>query len=274
MYQQVVALGELSVTKPAYELFFGPGRPADTCSRTNSGGPRPGAHRRPIRGWSGARGRPAEQRRRRLATVLTTRVQQERVRVAALMHDRLPYFVLVQRHGHQLVLLLLVEQRNGRSRSRRSGVRRRRRRRRRRGRRGLLLRFVLGHVHARRRLLLLLLLKRLQVVVLVEGLVLVGHHGGGEEVGGRRRRERRDRRVPVERSAGRHDRHERRAHARLYALPAYRSRLSATASARHYANSLKKNTPEVIRYLYQAILFTFKIYSLSAKQIRNKRNSY
>lgn len=157
--QQVVAFGELPVAEPAYELFLGPRRPAEArATRTDGRGPRPGANRT-VRGRTGSRGRIAEQRRRWLTAVLAARIQQERVRIAALVHDRLQHFVLVQRHGHQLILLLLVYQRNSRGRGSRRNVRRRRRRR-------LLLLlllwlllgFVFWHVHARRRLLLLLLL--------------------------------------------------------------------------------------------------------------------
>lgn len=230
VYQQIVALSELSVAETAYELFLGSRRPADTGDGADGRGSRPCGHR-PECGWSRARCRAAEQRRRGLTAILAARVQEKRVRIAALLHDRLEHFVLVQRHGHQFVLLLLVEQRDGCGRGCRGGVCRRRRRRLLRLLLLLLRCFVLGHVHARRRLLLLLLLQR-QVVVL-EYLVFVRHHRGGKKVGGRRRRERRNRRVTVKRAAGRHDRHERRAHARLHAFAADRSRLTATASARH-----------------------------------------
>lgn len=62
VYQQVVALGELSVAESAYELFFRPGRPADADGGTggHSRGPR-SAGRRAVRGRTrGARDWPAE----------------------------------------------------------------------------------------------------------------------------------------------------------------------------------------------------------------------
>jgi len=61
----------------------------------------------------------------RLSAVLAGGVEQERVTIAPLVHDRLQNLVLVQRHGHQFVLLLLVEQRDSR-RGRGSRVGRRR----------------------------------------------------------------------------------------------------------------------------------------------------
>lgn len=113
VYQQIVTLGELSVAESAYELFFGSGRPADAdggtrgrCRCPRSVGRRRRCRRRAERGRT--RDRPAEQRRRRLTTVLAAGVQQEWVRVPALVHDRLQHLVFVQGHCHQLVLLLLV----------------------------------------------------------------------------------------------------------------------------------------------------------------------
>jgi len=89
VYQQVVALGELPVTEPAYELFFGSRCPADaTRGRSHSRGTRSRGHRAK-RARAGTRGWPTEQRRMRLATVLATRVEQERVTIAPLVHDRL-----------------------------------------------------------------------------------------------------------------------------------------------------------------------------------------
>lgn len=60
VYQQVVALGELPTTKPAYELFFGTGRPTDAGTRAHGRCPWSGRDGRAVRRRTGTGGRSAK----------------------------------------------------------------------------------------------------------------------------------------------------------------------------------------------------------------------